>query len=211
MSYNLNLLDVLFGDYRQRVLSLLLLQPEQRFHVRELARQTETSAGTLHRELAKLAEAGLLLRERQGNQVLYQANRACPVFDELAGLFRKTSGAVSVLQSALRGFEPHIQVALVFGSVARGTASINSDVDVLVIGDIGFVEIVQALHPAQDALKREINPVVYAADEFVQRVRQGDGFAREILANPRLFLIGNEDDFAKLAGDTAPAAPSADA
>lgn len=211
MSYKLNLLDVLFGDYRQRVLSLLLLQPEQRFHVRELARQTETSAGTLHRELAKLAEAGLLLRERQGNQVLYQANRACPVFDELAGLFRKTSGAASVLQSALRGFESRIRVALVFGSMARGTASIHSDVDVLVIGDVGFVEVVQALHPAQEALKREINPVVYTTDEFVQRLRQGDGFAREILANPKLFLIGNEDDFAKLAGDTAPAAPSADA
>lgn len=92
----MNLLDTLFGLQRQRVLSWLLLHPEQVLHVRELARLTGTHAGSLHRELAKLAEAGLLLRSKQGNQVLYQANRQCPVFEELAGLFRKTPCASGV-------------------------------------------------------------------------------------------------------------------
>lgn len=199
MSYKTNLLDVLFGAYRQRVLSLLLLQPEQRFHVRELARQTETAAGTLHRELAKLAEAGLLVRERQGNQVLYRANRACPVFEELAGLFRKTSGAVSVLQQALQGLSPQIRFALLFGSLARGTETLGSDVDVMIVGDAGFAEVVKALYPAQELLRREINPVVYSASEFLLRLQNKEPLLLEVLSKPRLFLLGSEYDFAEYA------------
>lgn len=200
MSYDLKLLDLLFGTYRQRVLGLLLLQPAQRFHVRELARQTGTTAGTLHRELSKLAEAGLLLRERQGNQVLYQANRACPVFEELAGLFRKTSGAVSVLQDALSGLAPQIRFALLFGSLARGTETPGSDVDVMIVGEAGFAEVVKALYPAQEMLQREINPVVYSESEYLVRLRDKEPLLLEVLAKPRLFLIGNEYDFAEFAG-----------
>lgn len=200
MSYDLKLLDLLFGTYRQRVLGLLLLQPAQRFHVRELARQTGTTAGTLHRELSKLAEAGLLLRERQGNQVLYQANRACPVFEELAGLFRKTSGAVSVLQDALSGLAPQIRFALLFGSLARGTETPGSDVDVMIVGEAGFAEVVKALYPAQEMLQREINPVVYSESEYLVRLRDKEPLLLEVLAKPRLFLTGNEYDFAEFAG-----------
>lgn len=199
MSYDNKLLGVLFGSYRQRVLELLLLQPAQRFHVRELARQTGTSAGTLHRELSKLAEAGLLLRERQGNQVLYQANRACPVFEELAGLFRKTSGAVSVLQQALQGLKPQIRFALLFGSLARGTETPGSDVDVLIVGDAGFAEVVKALYPAQELLQREINPVVYSDSEFLLRLQNKEPLLLEVLSKPRLFLLGSEYDFAEFA------------
>lgn len=200
MSYENKLLGVLFGSYRQRVLELLLLQPTQRFHVRELARQTGTTAGTLHRELSKLAEAGLLLRERQGNQVLYQANRACPVFDELAGLFRKTSGAVSVVLGALEGIASQIQFALLFGSFAQGTETPGSDVDVLVVGKARFAEVVRALYPAQEMLQREINPVVYSPQEFLLRVQNKEPLVVDVLAKPKLFLIGTEYDFAEFTG-----------
>lgn len=200
MSYDNKLLDVLFGSYRQRVLGLLLLQPAQRFHVRALARQTGTTAGTLHRELARLAEIGLLLRERQGNQVLYQANRTCPVFEELAGLFRKTSGAVSVLQEALRDLAPQIRFALIFGSLARGAETAGSDVDVLIIGDVGFADVVRALYPAQALLSREINPVVVSASEFRSRLQDKEPLVLEVLAKPKLFLLGNEHDFAEFTG-----------
>jgi predicted nucleotidyltransferase len=200
MSYDNQLLDLLFGSYRQRVLGLLLLQPGERFHVRELARQTGTTAGTLHRELSKLAEAGLLIRERRGNQVLYQANRACPVFEELASLFRKTSGTVPALQEALRDLAPQIRFALVFGSLARGTETAGSDIDVLIIGDASFGDVVKALYAAQTLLQREINPVVYSADEFRARLNEREPLLLDILAKPRLFLIGNDDDFREFAG-----------
>ncbi len=199
MGYDNKLLGVLFGSYRQRVLELLLLQPAQRFHVRELARQTGTTAGTLHRELSKLAEAGLLLRERQGNQVLYQANRACPVFEELAGLFRKTSGAVSVLQQALRDLVPQIRFALLFGSLARGTETPGSDVDVLIVGEASFAGVVKALYPAQELLQREINPVVYSDSEFLLRLQNKEPLLLEVLSKPRLFLLGSEYDSAEFA------------
>ncbi len=196
------LLDLLFGTYRQRALAQLLLHPESSYHVRELARLTGTTAGTLHKELAKLAEVGLLQRAKQGNQVRYQANRECPVFPELAGLFRKTSGLVDVLAEALRQLHPAPELALVFGSLARGDENAGSDVDLLLIADCGFGEAVKALHPAQAILQREINPVLYSAPEFARRIETKDAFALNILANPKLFVIGTPHDLGKFAGDS---------
>lgn len=195
------LATLLFGTYRRRVLGLLLLHPEQSFHVREIARRTETNAGTLHKELARLAQAGLLTREQVGNQVRYGANRECPVFEELASILRKTSGLADVIHDALSRLARRIQVALIFGSVARGEERAGSDVDVLLIGDIGFADAVKALHPAQERIGREINPVVMSADEFRRRAATGDGFLREVLANEKMFLIGDADELGKLAGD----------
>lgn len=193
------LMDILFGTYRQRVLGLLLLHPDSDYHVRELARLTGTTAGTLHKELAKLANAGLLLRKAQGNQVRYQANRDCPVFAELAGLFRKTTGLADVIGEALRPLAPDI--ALIFGSVARGEETAASDVDLLLVGDIDFAAAVKALHPAQAALQREINPVIYGPAEFARRVRDNDPFVRGIIDKEKLFITGTVDDLGKLAGD----------
>lgn len=194
------LLDLLFGTYRQRALTQLLLHPDSSYHVRELARLTGTTPGTLHKELTRLAESGLLLREKQGNQVRYRANRECPVFTELAGLFRKTSGAVGVLADALRTLSVAPKLALVFGSLARGDENTRSDVDLLLIGRCTFGDAVKALHPAQETLQREINPVIYTTAEFKRRVADQDAFVGNILANPKLFVIGNEHDLGKLAG-----------
>ena len=199
------LLDLLFGSYRQRVLTQVLLHPDDAYHVRELARLTGTTAGTLHKELARLAEASLLSREKQGNQVRYRANRECPVYPELAGLIRKTSGATVVLADALRTTTPAPQLALIFGSLARGEENARSDVDLLVIGDAAFAEVVKALHPAQETLQREINPVVYNPAEFARRIADRDSFVANILTHPKLFVIGTEHDLGKLAGHPAPA------
>jgi len=200
------LLDFLFGTYRQRALTQLLLNPDSSHHVRELARLTGTTPGTLHKELARLAESGLLLREKQGNQVRYRANRDCPIFAELAGLFRKTGGAVGVLADALRALSPAPELALVFGSIARGEENVRSDVDLLIIGDCSFGDAIKALHPAQEQLQREINPVLYTAVEFRRRIGKKEAFARNILANPKLFVIGTEHELGKLAGHPSPAA-----
>lgn len=197
------LVELLFGTYRQRVLSLLLLHPDSSYYVRELARLTNTNAGTLHKELTRLAQAGLLLRESQGNQVRYQANRACPVFPELAGLFRKTTGLVDVLTEALRPLESSISLAFVFGSLARGEESSGSDIDLLVVGAPGFAEEVKAL---QSVLQREINPLIFSQAELVARLHGGDSFVRELLDKPKLFVIGDANDLGKLARDPQAAA-----
>lgn len=190
------LADLLFGSYRRRVLAQLLLRPEASLHLRELARLTGASPGSLARELAKLTEAGVLLRRESGNQVHYQANRDCPLCAELAGIFRKTDGAAQVVREALWPLAGRIRVACLFGSTARGSDSVGSDVDVLVLGDVGFADLVTALYPAQQALGREINPVLYSPQEFADRLRRGDNFARELLAGAKIYLIGGADELA---------------
>lgn len=205
MSNNTVLMDLLFPATRQRVLAVLLLQPEAGFHLRELARLAGSHAGTLARELDKLTQAGLLLRSEQGNQVRYQANARHPLFENLAAMFRKTHGLLPLLRAALAPLDEHIALALVFGSVARGTATEASDVDLLVLGDVGFAELVQALHPLQTELKREINPVLYAPREFAKRAQRGEAFARELMAKPKLWVKGGDDELAELVGHQAPA------
>ncbi|MBB4842158.1 putative nucleotidyltransferase [Paucibacter oligotrophus] len=199
------LADLLLGQHRRRVLAILLLNPQTSLHVRELARQTGSQPGTLNRELTKLAKAGVLLQQRVGNQVHYQANRACPVFDELAGLLRKTSGMSTVLADALAPFSGRIRSALVFGSVARGEETSTSDVDVLILGELGLAEVVEALHPLQDNLRREINPVVYRPADFLDKLASGNTWAKEVVTKPKLFLIGTADDFAEFVGHPASA------
>jgi len=188
------LASLLFKDYRRRVLGLLLLHPDKQYHVREIARLTGTVAGTLHKELARLAEEGVLVKEASGNQLQYRANRACPVFKELASILRKTSGLVDVLADALAPLIEKVTVAFVYGSVARGKETSGSDIDVLLIGDLEFSEVVAALYPAQEVLGREINPKVYSKKEWRQMLKKKDAFIKELMADPKLFIIGAADE-----------------
>lgn len=187
--------SILFPEYRRRVLGLLLLHPDNRYHVREIARLTDTTPGTLNRELSKLTEAGILIREVSGRQVYYRANREVQIYDELVSIIRKTSGLVEVLTNALIPFSDQINVALVFGSVGRGTESVNSDVDVLIIGEIKFAEIVKTLYPLQEMIGREINPKVFTMNEWKYLVKKKDPFTQEIMKNPKLFIIGKANEF----------------
>jgi predicted nucleotidyltransferase len=186
------------ASYRRRVLCLLLLHPERALHVREIARLTGTTAGTLNKELTRLHSAGLLSRERVGNQVRYTANRASPVHAELAGILRKTIGLADVLADALAPMAPGISSAFVFGSMARGSEAAGSDVDVMLIGSLSFGDAVKLLYPAQAALGREINPKVYSVDEWRARLKAKEPFIREVLAQAKIFLIGNDDELEKL-------------
>ena len=186
------LAELLFKDYRRRALGLLLLHTDKRYHVREIARLTGTVAGTLHKELARLADAGLLLKETVGNQVFYGANRDCPIFEELASILRKTSGLTDVLAGALASLSDRIAVAFVYGSMASGKEAAGSDVDLLIIGDVDFSEIAKAVYSAQEVLGREINPKVYSKQEWKRMLKDKDAFITEVLKKPKLFIAGSE-------------------
>ncbi len=200
MSNTQNAMDLLFPGQRQQVLAALLLQPGRSLHLRELARLTGSHAGTLTRELGKLAQAGLLLRSNQGNQARYSANVQHPLFAELAAMFRKTHGVVATLRTALAPLLAQIQLACVYGSVASGTAQQHSDVDVLLVGTPDFVAVVQALYPLHEQLGREINPVVWSPDELAAKAQAGDLCVRELLRNPKLWIQGSDDELEQLAG-----------
>ena len=194
-----SLAALLFPEYRRRVLGLLLLHPEEALHGREVARRTGLPAGTITRELLKLAESGLLRREKRGNQQVYSANTRCPIFTELSSILRKTSGLGDVLSGALAPLAGRVRLAFVFGSVARGKEAAGSDIDVLLVGEAGFRDVVEALYPAQSTLGREINPKVFALDEFAAKARS-EPFLRDVLARPKIFLIGNVHDLEELVG-----------
>lgn len=188
------LASLLFKDYRRRVLGLLLLHPDQNYHVREIARLTGTVAGTLHKELTRLSEAGVLNKEARGNQVLYSANRDCPIFSELASILRKTSGLVDVLADALVPLGEQIKVAFVFGSMASGKENSGSDVDVMLVGNVAYSDVVKALYPTQETLGREVNPKVFSEQEWSQMLINKDAFVNEILDKPKLFVVGTNNE-----------------
>ena len=193
----------MFGAYRRQLLATLLLRPGEQFHVRELARMTGISPGSSHRELKAMAESGLLVREHVGNQVFYQANQDCPIYTELAAIFRKTIGLRTILQDAFSGLAGKIDIALVFGSMASGNQSPSSDVDVLVLGDLPLLDVVKALSLVQAELGRELNPVVMPVDRFVAQLYKQDRFTKRVLEEPKLFVLGDEDEFGKLVAHRA--------
>ena len=190
---------LLFPEYRRRVLGLLLLRPDEALHGREIARRTGLPAGTITRELTKLAEVGLLKRTKRGNQQVYSADTSGPIFTELASILRKTSGLADVLVQALAPAAPKLRLAFVFGSVARGQETGGSDVDVMLIGDLGFREAVELLHPCQATLGREVNPKLFSTREFTDKAAT-EPFLIDVLAKPKIFLIGNAHDLEELVG-----------
>jgi uncharacterized protein len=190
---------VLFGKTRRAVLSLLYGHPRQEFYLREIARISGTGLGAAQREMGQLTAAGIVVRRASGRQVYFQANPKAPIFADLRNIVTKTFGVADFLRSALDGLAGRIRVAFVYGSVARGQEDESSDVDVMVIGDATFSEIVSALAPCQEKLGREINPTVYPVQEFRSRLSQDHPFLREVLRQTKLFLIGNRRELSRLA------------
>jgi predicted nucleotidyltransferase len=192
------LIDFMFSRYRRQVLAVLFLHADEQFHVRQLERLTGISAGSLHRELRAMADAGLLRREQQGNQVLYQVNRACSIYEELASIFRKTVGLAFVIRDALLPISAQIDTAFVFGSMASGRQHAGSDLDIFVLGDVELFDVVKALSPVQEQLRVETNPVAMQTAKFRDQLKAHDRFAQRVFDEQKIFVIGDGDEFRKL-------------
>ena len=184
---------MLFGADHRRLLGLLFMRPEDAFHVREIARLTGVDAGNAHRALRRFEQAGLVTAARRGNQRLYRANRESPIFADLQGIVRKTGGLADVLRDALEPLTTRIEKAFVFGSIARGEPGPRSDVDLMVVGDVTFPEVIDAVYPLHERLGREVNPIVMKAREFRSRAKD-PGFIARVLDGPRIMLFGGADD-----------------
>lgn len=186
--------DALFPDVRQRVLALLFTSPDRSFYANELITLARSGKGAVQRELASLLAAELVTVREQGNQKHYQANAASPVFAELRGLVLKTVGLADVLRAALAPLAEQIAAAFVYGSVARHEDTAGSDVDVLVVSDsLGYAELFGALEAATQTLGRTMNPTLYTQDELARRRAQDNAFVTRVLAQPRIWLLGDEE------------------
>ena len=189
------LAGALFSPVQQRVLGLLFGQPGRRFQSAELIRLAESGTGAVHRQLRRLEAAGWVTATRLGNQKHYQANADCPAFAEMRGLIAKTVGLVEPLRRALHPLASQIVAAFVYGSIAKGSDTAGSDIDLLVVADeVGYPEVFSALQPAESRLGRSISPNVITRRDWQEKLRQRDSFVARIAAQPRLFVIGTEHD-----------------
>lgn len=182
------------ATYRRQVLALLLLHPERKLHVREISRLTGTTPGTMNKELSRLYEAGLLDRERVGNQLRYSANRSHQIYPELTGILRKTVGLADVLIEALAAQADSIETAFIYGSLARGTETAGSDVDLLIVGSADFGSVIDSLHGVQKKVGREVNAKVFTRRQWNAKIKAHDAFIAEVLKSPKLMLIGDVDE-----------------
>ena len=191
---------VLFGKTRQAVLRLFFNHVDERFYQRQILRLIGLGAGAVQRDLLRLTRAGILVRTMEGRQTYYQVNRHCSVFEELRGLIRKTFGVAQVLQAGLQPIADRIRLAFIYGSIARSSETAVSDVDIIVVADrLSLGEVVSALAGAQTELGREVNPSVYPVGEFCRKLADGHHFLSEVMAGPKIFLIGDERELTRLA------------
>ena len=185
--------DALFTKTQQRVLALFFGQPGRTFFKRELIDRAGSGSGAVQRELARLVESGLVKVTRIGSQKYYQANRGAPIFEELRGIVTKTVGLADPLRVALRPLARRIELALVYGSVARGEERAESDIDLLIVADgLTLEELFARLAPAEKKLGRRIHPTLYTPEEFARRRKTRNPFVQKVLAGEHIVLIGNE-------------------
>ena len=186
--------SALFSKVRQRVLAVLFGNPHRSFYANELIALAQSGTGAVQRELAALSAAGLLTVKRQGNQKHYQANADAPVFAELRGLVLKTMGLADVLRAALTPLAPQIELAFVYGSVAKQQDTADSDIDVLIVSTgLGYADVFGTLESATATLGRKVNPTLYTPAEMTKRMSQDNAFVTRVLRQPKIWLIGNEE------------------
>jgi uncharacterized protein len=193
-----SLSKVLFGRSRRSILALLYGHADEQFYLREVARRAGTGIGATQRELRQLTDAGLLHRLRRGNQVYYRANRENPIFQELKSIVAKTSGIRDILHEGLARLTDRIRLAFVYGSIARGKETASSDVDLMVVGDVSFSEVVSALSEIEPKLGREVNPTVFDPGEFSEKLAAKNHFLSAVTKEKKLFVIGDEREFRRL-------------
>ncbi|MCS4510028.1 MarR family transcriptional regulator [Xylophilus ampelinus] len=188
---------VLFSGTQRRVLGLLFGQPERSFYATELIARAGVGSGGVQRELAKLTASGLVTVLPVGNQRHYQANAHAPIFEELCSIVRKTFGLATPLQEALAPLADQIALAFVFGSVAKRQDAAASDIDLLLVSDtLGYADCFHVLEPVTQAVGRTVNPQIYTTAEWRNRLSDGDSFATRIVAQPKIWLMGDEHGIA---------------
>jgi predicted nucleotidyltransferase len=187
--------NALFSKVQQRVLALIFGHPERSFYTSEIVRRIDSGTGAVERELSRLQRSGLVSVERIGNQKHFRANRDSPIFAELQSLVVKTVGLTEPLRKALEPYSNKIKAAFVYGSVAKGSDTAHSDIDLMVVGDeLSYSDLYSALQNAESLLQRKVSPLFLSVKDWRRKVSQKDSFANKVKAQPKLFVFGSEND-----------------
>jgi predicted nucleotidyltransferase len=187
--------SALFSNVQGRVLALIFGHPDRSFYTSEIVRNVRSGTGAVERELSRLQHSGLVSVERIGNQKHYRANRQSPIFEELRSLILKTVGLTEPLRVSLEPYSEKVKVAFVYGSVAKGTDTARSDIDLMVIGeDLAYPDLYAGLQKAESALHRQVNPTFLSLEDWRRKVAQKNPFITKINAQRKIFIFGSEDD-----------------
>ena len=190
--------DALFTKTQQRVLGLLYGKPDKSFYANEIVRWADMGRGTIRRELERLVSANLILVSPAGNQLHYQANPANPVYDELLGIVRKTIAIADQIREALEPFDAQIELAFIFGSIAKGSDIKTSDIELMLVGRrLVYDDIMDLLVSLETSLQRPINPTIYTPAKFREKITTGNSFLTRIMEQPTLMIKGEINDFRK--------------
>lgn len=187
--------NALFSKVQQRVLGLIFGQPERSFYTSEIVRSIHSGTGAVERELSRLQSSGLVSVERIGNQKHYQANRTSPVFEELKSLVVKTVGLAGPIRQSLEPYANNIKVAFVYGSVAKGTDTAHSDIDLMIIGDdLNYSDLYTAAQQAEIKLVRKVNPTFLSVKDWQRKAADKGLVMHKIAKSPKIFIIGSDQD-----------------
>jgi predicted nucleotidyltransferase len=194
-------INALMPEKRAQILSVLFMHPEKSWYLHELADSLKANPSSLHRELQVLSDAGILSRETSGNRVYFTASQDCPFYHELRGLLTKTTGVIDVLRAALKPLKKKIKLAFVFGSVASGTETSESDIDVLIVGDVKLAEIVPTLSSIEEQTGREVNPIIYTESGLQAKLKKDNSFLNQVSSGAILYIYGDDSVKAKYFGE----------
>lgn len=188
--------DALFNKTQQQLLGLTYVRPDKSFYLKQILRRTGMGVATIKRELDRMVEAGILTLTKVGNQHHFQANPDCPIYEELLSITRKTFGIAEQILQALEPMAEQIELAFIYGSIAKGTENAKSDIDLMMVGkDLSYYETLKLLSPIEVILSRPINPVVYDREEFLIDITSGKHFLTRVLEQQTIVLTGTLDDF----------------
>ncbi|MFT7458548.1 MAG: putative nucleotidyltransferase [Planctomycetota bacterium] len=188
--------DALFTKTQQRVLGLLFGKPDQSFYANEIVRWADMGRGTISRELECLVSADLIVVSRTGNQLHYKANSENPIYSEMLGIVRKTFGVADVIREALEPLLGKIDLAFIYGSIAKGSDVKTSDIDLMLVGKgLVYSDVMTLLLPLEESLQRPINPTIYTPAKFKEKVKLGSSFLTRLMGRPTLMIKGTIDDF----------------
>lgn len=191
----LDIADALFSNTRKKVLALLFAHPGKSFYSSEIIQKIGAGVGSVYRELERLEQCGVVEVSKIGNQKHYQANRLCPVFEELKGLILKTCGVTDTLLVGLEPFNSQVKVAFVYGSIADNTAAAGSDVDIMIISDsLTYTDLLAVIPEMEQKIGRMLSPLVYSVQEFKDKLSNANNFITSVMQKPKIFLIGCEND-----------------
>jgi predicted nucleotidyltransferase len=180
---------------QQRLLALIFGHPDRSFYMSEIIRILQSGTGAVDRELSRLERSGLVSVNRIGNQKHYRANRQSPIFSELYGIVQKTVGLKDPLKRSLERYAERIEVAFVYGSIAKQSDTARSDIDLMVIGeDLTYSDIYAGLQDAEYVLGRPVNPTILNSAEWKRKKAEDSSFVQRVSEQPKIFIFGSAAD-----------------